>query len=110
MLEFWNFLSSISDEGTLVVVLWLAYKVGGIEKQLDNHIPTQIKDLKDSQKETKSKVDALSHIPTQIKDLKANQKEIRDDIKALDQKFDKTNQKTDQNFKEVVRLLSDRTG
>ena len=53
-----------------------------INSQINNHLTTQIKDLKES-----------------IKDLEDNQKEMREDIKAL-------NQKIDQNFKELVLLIT----
>ena len=96
MLEIWNFLSGISDEGTLVVVLWLAYKVGGIEKQLNNHLPTQINDLKanvskleDNQKEMR-------------KEIREDQKEIKGEIKDQNHKIDQCNQKIDQNYKDLT--------
>ena len=106
MLDLWNFLSGISDEGTLVVAFWIAYKIGGIEKQLDSHIPTQMNKLEDSQKEMR----------TEIKeDQKEMKTEIKNEIKAQNQKIDQNYKdlttQNNQNFKELVSLITKhRTG
>ena len=76
-----------------------------------SHLPTQINELKDSQKEIKNdqremknKVDALSHLPEQVKELKENQREMRKDIEDL-------TAQGNQNFKELVSLITKhRTG
>ena len=100
--------SIITVMGSLVIILRAL--LSPIKEQVYNHLPTQIKDLKDNvkdlkdgQKEMRDDIKKLSHLPTEVKSLKDNQKEmrkeIREDIKAL-------NQKVDQNFKEIFGLLS----
>ena len=80
----WDSLVDVSKKNFPIVflafIIYFAYWTGRVDSQINNHLPTQ------------------------IQDLKSDVKEIREDIKALDPKID-------QNFKEIVRLLSnDRTG
>ena len=56
-----------------------------IENQVNNHIPTQIRDLRIDIKALDRKIDRINQ-------------ELRTDIKALDQKFDQTNQRLDKIF------------
>ena len=101
--------SIITVMGSLVIILRAL--LSPIKEQVYNHLPTQIKDLKDNQKEIKDDIKALNQkVDQNYKALdqkfdQTNQK-IDQNYKALDQKFDQTNQKIDQNFKEVVMLLS----
>ncbi len=120
--DFFSVLSNVSDEGTLLIAIYIAYLAGNFKDQLCNHIPTQIrkleekqniqiKELKENQKEIRNNInDIKEQIPKQIKELeerqniqieelKENQKEIKNDIKEQ-------NQKIDQNFKELIRLIS----
>ena len=97
----------------LIGIGYIIYFVATARSQLNNHLPTQINDLKESQKEIKSEIKALSHIPIEINVLKEGQKEIkadqskmrselRNDIEKLDKKFDQTNQKIEQNYKDMT--------
>ena len=106
MLGVLNFLSNISDAGTLVIVICVAVyfafiagritkQLDNINKQLDNHIPTRMDKLEDNQKEMR--------------------KESKEDIKALNQKVDQNYKdmttQNNQNFKELVNLITkQRTG
>ena len=59
-----------------------------------------------------------NHIPTQIKEIKEHQKELKDEIKKLDQKFDQVNQRLDRMTEQINQrfdkifdiLLSQHTG
>ena len=110
MSSIWSFLSLFTKDNIVIAFLlailigigYIIYFVATARSQLNNHLPTQINDLKESQKEIKSEIKALSHLPTEVKGLKDNQKEIKDDIKALNQKIEQTNQKIDQNYKDMT--------
>ena len=110
MSSIWSFLSLFTKDNIVIAFLlailigigYIIYFVATARSQLNNHLPTQINDLKESQKEIKSEIKALSHLPTAVKGLKDNQKEIKDNIKALNQKIEQTNQKIDQNYKDMT--------
>ena len=91
--DFFSVLSSVSDEGTLLIAVYIAYLAGGFKNQLYNHIPTQIRELEEKQN-------------IQIKELKETQKEIKENQKEIRNDIKEQNQKIDQNFKELVRLIS----
>ena len=95
--DFFSVLSSVSDEGTLLIAIYIAYLAGGFKNQLYNHIPTQIRELEKKQSIQNKELEKRQNI--QIEELKENQKEIKNDIKEQ-------NQKIDQHFKELVRLIS----
>ena len=92
MSDFWILISSLVKDKLHYIILiiglhlmifslYIAFLAGGIYEQISNHIPTQIKELKDGQNEFEKKVD---------------------------DNFNELEKKVDDNFKEIIRLLSDR--
>ena len=99
--------SIITVMGSLVIILRAL--LSPIKEQVNNHLPSDIQDLKDNQKELK---DDQREMRKELReDIKALDQKFDQNYKALDQKFDQTNQKIDQNFKELIRLITkQRTG
>ena len=92
--------SIITVMGSLVIILRAL--LSPIKEQVYNHLPTQIKDLKDNQKEIKADIKALNQkIDQNYKDMTTQNNQ---NFKELDQKIDR-------NFKELVSLITkQRTG
>ena len=87
-----NFLtiwSIASDGGIFLVALYIAYLAGGFKNQLYNHIPSDIKELKEGQKALEQKVDQ------NYKDLSEQNNQNYKDL----------SEQNNQNFQELVRLI-----
>ena len=98
-------LSVLGGLASLIIILRLLLaplytRMGHIENQVDNHIPTQIREL--DQRFTAQIREFDQKFTTQIR-------ELREDIKALnqktDQKIDQINQRLDQTNQRLDRLF-----
>lgn len=92
-----SLLKGLQDPITIIIVMLLTFLIW----QVTNHLPTQIKDVKqDVKQDVKNVRDDVKDVRLEVKDVRL---EVKDDINRLEDKIDN-------NHKEIMNILLDIKG